>query len=245
MIDISEKDFLNYLEKYANKEISMSKLVEVLKSDYRTINNKIIEISITNPELYYRIVLGHPYKQKGRVDIDFEALMIYIIKHSITIMQASEIFNVSRRTIQRRVNEIKSTNLELYKLFKIAVGKDKRILNSLDIQEQIGKLQSRPVVVGEVNEEREKFLLDIEKRYNELLATGILKEQAAKEMGYTRNYINNALDELYRIKIEKSVKANKPNIFKNNLSDMTQYINQTIDRKELSDSKKVEKDEGR
>lgn len=237
MIDISEKEFIEYLEKYANKEISMSKLVEVLKSDYRTINNKIIEMSITNPELYYRIVLGHPYKQKGRVDIDFEALMIYVIKNSITIMQASEIFNVSRRTIQRKVNEIKNTNLKLYKLFKIAVGKDKKIIDSLEIQEQIENLQLRPVVVGEVNEEREKFLLDIEKRYNELLATGILKEQAAKEMGYTRNYINNALDELYRIKIEKSVKANKPNTFKENLSDMSQYTNQDVNVKKVDYTK--------
>ena len=42
---------------------------------------------------------------------------------------AVEIFNISRRTIQRRVNEMQDTNPELYRLFKIHTGKEKGFKN--------------------------------------------------------------------------------------------------------------------
>lgn len=246
MIDISEQEFMDYLERYANNEITMKDLIKELEADYRTLNNKIIGISVTNPELYYKIVTSHPYKQKSRTDIDFEALMIYIMKNGLMIQDAVDIFNISRRTIQRRVNEFKDTNPDLYKLFKIFIGKDKKILSDPEIQDKIAKLQYKDVVIGEINEERENYLIDIEKRFNTLVAAGMTHEQAAKDMGYTNNYIYKALNELYRIKIEKQIKNNqKSNEFKGRISDMTQYTKQTIDRQFLSDSKKVEKDEGR
>lgn len=228
MINITEKEFFKYLEKYADNQISMKQLIEKLESDYRTVNNKIMEMSIINPSLYYKIVTSHPYKQKSRTDIDFEALMIYIIKTKITIEEAVETFNISRRTIQRRVNEIKDTNPDLYKLFKISVGKDKKALNNQYINDKIEQLKYKQVVIGDVNDEREKFLLDIEKEFNKLIATGMSEEQAAKEMGYTKRYIHRALNELYRLEIEKNIikDNNKSKEFRKNLSDMTQYTDE-------------------
>ena len=103
MIDISEKEFIEYLERYANNEISMTELVKILETEYRTLNKKIIEMSINNPNLYYKIIINHPYKQKSRSDIDFEGLVIYILKQGITIGQAADIFNISRRWTSNRL----------------------------------------------------------------------------------------------------------------------------------------------
>lgn len=225
MIDISEKDLLNYLEKYANKEISMNKLVKELQSDYRKINNKIIEMSINYPNLYYKIITNNPYKQKLRADIDFEALMIYILKEGITIEEATKTFNVSRRTIQRRVKEIEVTNPDLYSLFKDTVGRDAKKVISPELQEKIQKLEYKTVVVGEINDERENFLVDIEKRYNDLVMSGMTHEQAAREIGYSYQYVRNVLNELYRIRIERNVKqqAKSSNEFRGGLSNMSNY----------------------
>lgn len=231
MVEITDKEFLDYIERYAQNKITMGQIVNELKSDYRTINNKLIELSQTNQDLYYKIITNHPYKEKFRNDIDFEALMIYIIKRGISTVQAEDIFNVSRRTIDRRANKIKITNPELYELFRICTSKNQKLLEKPEIQEKIDELEYKNVIIGERNEEREKFLLDIEKRYNDLILTGLTKEEAAKKMGYSRDYINNVLDELYRLEIEKnSLNTNKQKNFRESLSDITNYNSHAINK---------------
>jgi len=243
MIDISEKELLEYLERYANKEISMTQLVKELETDYRAMNNKIIELSIEYPELYYKIVINNPYKQKSRTDIDFEALMIYIMKKGIMILEAAEVFNISRRTIQRKVNNIKETNPELYELFKIYTAHDKKPLNDPRIQEKIEKLEYKEVVVGELNEEREQYLLELERKLNDLIASGMSKEQAGKQLGHSRDYMNRALNELYRLKIEKLIqKEYKSKVFRENLSDMTRYSAKTEEFNQSTDLENNELD---
>lgn len=224
MIDISEKDLLEYLEKYANKEISMPQLENILKANQDTLNKKIIELSIDYPDLYYKIIINHPYKQGTRTDIDFEGLIIYILKNHLMIQDAEEIFNVSRRTIQRRVNEFKDIKPDLYYLFKNTVGKGPRKKITKEQQEEIDRLEFKEVVIGEINDEREAFLLEIEVKYNTLKGQGKDNEEIAKELGYTSSYLYKILNQLYRLKIEKDVKENnKSNCFRENLSDMTKY----------------------
>ena len=228
MIDITEQQLIKYLEKYANKEISMTNLVKILQTDYRTLNNKIIRLSVDYPELYEKIVKNNPYTQKSRSDIDYEVLMIYILKKNITIQDAVAIFNVSEKTIQRRIKEEKEKNPELYKLFKSVIRRGRTAGNYEKFQEEINQLEYRDVIISEKNEQRKEFLLQIETRFNSLIDEGKTKEQSAKEMGYTLNYVYKMLNELYRIKIEEDT-ADVAKKFRKSLSYQTQDLNREND----------------
>ena len=68
-------------------ELKMSKvkLAKELETDPRTLDNKIQEVSVTNPKLYNEYVRTLPYKQKGIDHIDYEALVIYMLKGLLKI----------------------------------------------------------------------------------------------------------------------------------------------------------------
>ena len=219
MIDISEEQLVKYLEDYADGKITKTDLVKMLKTDYRGLNSRIMKMSVVHNKLYEKIVQSHPFKQKGRDDIDYEALMIYILKNDLTINDAIEEFKISRRTIQRRVNEIAKTNPRLFDLFKRATLNNKVGKSNAGLKAEIDELEEREVVISEINESREEFLGSIEKEFNELVLSGMSKEKAAKTLGYTKNYIDKILNELYRIKIEKDVIQNTDdsNKFKDSL----------------------------
>ena len=70
----------------------------------------------------------------------------------------------------------------------------------------------RPVIIGEINEQTEKRLEEIERIYNERLLIYDSKEQAAKSMGFTSNKLYKLLNQLYRIKMEKVAKARRDDL---------------------------------
>ncbi|MCI9063728.1 MAG: hypothetical protein HFJ17_03910 [Clostridia bacterium] len=210
MIDIPEEKLIEYLEDYADKKISLAYLKDILETDYRTIQNKIIGLSITHPDLYYKIIVNNPYRAKERTDIDFEALMIYIMKNRLTTIKATKIFNISRKTIQRRVNKIKSSNPDLVDLYKKYTNSNRFGINiSKKMCEEIDNLEEKPVIIGKINEDREKYLLEVEENFNNLVLGGMSKDEAAKKIGLNSSaQVYKILNELYRLKIEDDVREN-------------------------------------
>lgn len=216
MKQITDEEFYESIEKIIRGESSRAKLIKELETDSRTLNNKIQELVIYNPELYSKFIEKFPYKTKVRNDIDFEALAIEIIKNGTTTFQASKKYNIGERTIRRRMKELAKENPYLAGIYNEVKENNKHSRkNSLVLQEEIGKLTLRPVKISGINEVREKQLEEIENIFNRRCQI-VSKEEAAKSMGMTANRVYKLLNELYRIRIE-SKNASKEKAFKDSL----------------------------
>lgn len=222
MKQITDEEFYESIEKIIRGESSRAKLIKELETDSRTLNNKIQELVIYNPELYSRFIKKFPYRTKTRDDIDFEALAIEITKNGTTTFQASKKYNIGERTIRRRMKELAKENPYLAEIYNEVKENNKHSRsNSLELQDKISKLILRPVQISEINETREKQLEEIERVFNKRCQI-VSKEEAAKSMGMTANRVYKVLNELYRMRIErKSKNQNFKDTLKFNSNDIT------------------------
>lgn len=216
MKQISQEEFEKCIESLINREISKVKLAKLLESDVRTLDVKIQELVVTNPKLYEEYVHTLPYKQKGYNHIDYEALLIYALKKELTLEQVAQEFDISRRTLSRRINDL--GDIKVVRLYRaVAQNRKRGVQDSLEIVKEIEELQERTVILDDVNARREEELLQIEKRFNELCMT-MSKKQAAQVMGYNdRDRIYKLLNELYKLKIEKRERESHEKKFRNSI----------------------------
>ena len=241
MKKLSEEEFADAIKRLINGEITKVKLAKELETDPRTLDNKIQEISATNPELYNEYVRTLPYKQKGIDHIDYEALVIYMLKQGLTADEAVQKFDISRRTISRRICELE--NKELLNMYReVADNRKHRRNNGVELNRKISELEYRDVVIGGVNDRRKAELLAIEARFNKLCET-MDKGQAAKVMGYgDRDRVYKLLNELYKLEIEEyTQKANEEQIQAVNHAE----TNKSINTKPTEETKKQAKPEER
>jgi len=204
MIKISQGEFGDKVKEVIRGEKTLIGLCKELQTDERTLTQNIILHSTYDPEVYAEFVEKHPYRTREREDIDFEALVIEILKQELTSEEAAEKYNVSVRTIQRKVNKLSKTNPELVEIYKQAKQNNKHGQSySTLLRIQIDELVERPVIIGEINGQTEKRLEEIEKVYNDRIFEYPTKIEAAKSMGFTPNRLYKLLNQLYRIKIEK------------------------------------------
>ncbi len=241
MKNLSEEEFADAIKRLIRGEITKVKLAKELEIDLRTLDNKIQELSATNSELYGEYLKTLPYKQKKIDHIDFEALLIYILKQGYTADEAADKFGVSRRTISRRINT--AENKELVNMYReVADNRKHRRNNGIELDKKISELEYRDVVIGGVNDRRKAELLAIEARFNKLCET-MDKGQAAKAMGFgDRDRIYKLLNELYKLEIEEyTQKANKEQIQAANHAE----TNKPINTKQTEETPKQEKPEGR
>lgn len=205
MKNISKDEFKQAIKRLINGEITKVKLAKELETDPRTLDNRIQELSATDPELYYEYVDVLPYKQKGIDHIDFEALVIYMLKNGCTADETAQKFEVSRRTINRRINDLENKELrEMYR--EVADNRKHGRNNGVELDRKISELEPREVIKGGVNDRRKRELLVIESRFNKLCET-MDKTQAAKTMGYgDRDRLYKLMYELYKLEIEEEHK---------------------------------------
>ncbi len=205
MKNISKDEFKQAIRRLINGEITKVKLAKELETDPRTLDNRIQELSATDPELYYEYVDVLPYKQKGIDHIDFEALVIYMLKNGCTADETAQKFEVSRRTINRRINDLE--NKELREMYREVTDNRKHGRNNgVELDRKISELEPREVIKGGVNDRRKRELLAIESRFNKLCET-MDKTQAAKTMGYgDRDRLYKLMYELYKLEIEEEHK---------------------------------------
>lgn len=214
MKQISQGEFEQYVEAIIRGDMSKAQVVKELQTEARTLNNRIHELILTNPELHRRYVEKHPYKPRERNDVNGVQLAIEILDDDKTIEELIAKYQVSRRTIRRKLDSLKDSDVkeerELYELCRVA-GRiySRRMKKSDNFIKAVNELLSRieidsvrPAEDKESNvEKRRTQLLELERRYHELCMT-MTKQEAAKALGYTTNRISKLLNELYRIEIE-------------------------------------------
>ena len=207
MKEIEQEEFENLIRQIIEGKKSETRVIKELETGSRTFNNRIQELSIINPELYEEFIRVHPYKPKERKDINIRGFVIEILKSGITVEEMCTKYGIGRRTISRKILELKKSDNEedrkLYELYKrIAYSKSHSKEMSIADKRQIEELEKEEVVGIDNIERRRQELLELEKKYQDLcLQVG--KTEAAKRLGYTKNRIYKLLNELYRIEIER------------------------------------------
>ena len=226
MKEISREELKLKIQDLIDGNTTRKKLVKELETDSRTLNNKIREVSTYDEQLYYEYVKKFPYRSRERNDIDYEALMIEVIKSGMTSLEVTEKYGVSVRTVQRKVNDLNKTNPYLVEIYKQIKDNTKRqIRTPIELQEKIDRLVRRPVVLCEINGQRKQELEEVERIYNERCLT-MSKEEARCGMGISKEQIFKIRNLLYRIRTEEAktfkdrlkvdkVENNRPNTIEN------------------------------
>lgn len=207
MIKISQEEFEMKIKEVVQGKKSKTQLTKELETDSRTLNNKIQELSVYNKLLYDEYVSIKPFREKTRTDIDYEALVIEMIKNFTFTVDAAKKYDLGVRTIQRAVERLEKENPDLIALYK-EIKKANKVKSDIsdETKNKINELVQRPVKIAEVNETRKRELENIEAIFNERLEKYKVKETAAQSMGLTANRVYKLLNELYRIKIEEDSK---------------------------------------
>lgn len=212
MIEISQQEFENCIKDLINKKITRVELAKKLETDIRTLINKIY--GINNIELLEQYIKIYPYRPKENKNIDYEALIIELLKHECTVKEIQEKYGISERTYRRNVKKLEVSNNELYLVYKDYL----RNALSNDDLEYIGTLEEEPVKFSDCVEDRKAELMYFFMRYKELLDTGLTEKQAQNELKTTSKEIKRKSDELERIiKEEKMTRTNKQNSYKESL----------------------------
>lgn len=239
MLKLSREEFEEKIRNLIDQKTTRKELIKELKTDSRTLNNKIKEISGYNSDLYYEYITKFPYRTKERNDLDYEALIIEIIQTGMTSEEASKKYNIGGRTIQRRVNELEKENTYLVDIYKQVKECNKKSSKpDKFLQEKIDNLVTRPVILCPINGIRKSELEEVEKEYNKRCLT-MSKEQAARSMGMTKPQIYKMLNELDRLRTEDSVQN-----FKESLKvKTTQMETKCINTKPEEDKQKINEGE--
>ena len=208
MRKVSQVEFENLIREIIDGKRSKANVIKELQTESRTFNNKIQEMSITNPDLYREFIKVLPYKPRERKDINIVGLVTELLKTGTTLEEICNKYNIGVRTVSRKISQLKNSEkeseIELYELYK-SVARKKSNVKQLSTNERfrIENLETQKVKGIDDTQRRKQELLNLEKQYQTLcLECG--KEEAAKRLGYTPNRIYKLLNELYRIEIEEN-----------------------------------------
>lgn len=241
MLKISVEEFEARIQDVIDGKISRVDLAKLLQTDIRTLNNKIIEeIGVNNPDLYIEYIKKFPYKQKERDDIDYEALVIEMVKNRTYSIDAAIKYNVGVRTIQRKVNALEKENPYLISIYKEVKKLNKNNMEiPLDLERKISQLVTSPVKISEINTTRREQLEEIERIFNNRCQY-VSKIEAANSMGMSKNRIYKSLNELYRLRIEEDY-TKMDDSFRENLKvDVQPKSSATVENN--NEEKQIEKE---
>ena len=110
MIKISQQEFEEKVQDIIDGKTTRTQLQIDLRTDKNTLNNKIQELVVYNPELYRAFVQKFPYRPREYSHIDYEALIIDIMKKGYTRREWDEVYGISSRTIIRKIYCIEDEN---------------------------------------------------------------------------------------------------------------------------------------
>ena len=205
MIEISQKEFEAKIQDVIDGKTTRANLIIELKIDRVTLNTKIQELAVHNPELYRAFVIKFPYRPREYTHIDYEAVIIDILKNGYKRRNWDAIYGVDSRTITRKIHDIGETNSELVSLYReVSTYRKKQLQLPPHLIERIERLQSKEIFLGNVCDKKRKKLLDVERRYNDARLQGKSVEEASREVGIGR--ASKLLDTLSRIELERRMR---------------------------------------
>ena len=212
MKEITEEEFESIIKDIIAGKKSKAMVIKELHTEARTLNNKIQELAMTNPELYEEFIKVKPYKPKERKDVNIVGFVTELLITGITMQELADKYHIGVRTISRKIAKLEKSDdpkeRDLYNLYK-SVARKKSRSKKLGAEEklQVAKLERLETKGTDDTERKRQELLKLEQEY-EALRMQVGKIEAAKRMGYSQNRIYKLLHELYRIEIERNVMEN-------------------------------------
>lgn len=204
MIEISQKEFEAKIQDVIDGKTTRANLIIELKIDRVTLNTKIQELAVHNPELYRAFVIKFPYRPREYTHIDYEAVIIDILKNGYKRRDWDAIYEVDSRTITRKIHDIEETNPELVSLYReVSMYRKKQLQLPPHLIDRIERLRSKEIFLGDVCDKKRDELLDVEKRYIDARLQGKSAAEASREVGKER--ASKSLDTLNRIDLERRV----------------------------------------
>lgn len=205
MRKISQQEFEAKVQDIIDGVTTRVQLQLDLRVDRNTLNNKIQELVVYNPKLYRAFVQKFPYRPREYTHIDYEALIVDIMKNGYTRREWDEVYGISSRTIIRKIYCIEDENPELISLYR-EVSRYRKMQKTLPTQLQIkvDMLQSKEIFHGGICDKKREELISQEKEYNLKLQQGKGVEEASRELG--RERMSKAIDTLNRIELETRVR---------------------------------------
>ena len=203
MKEITDQEFENYVEQIIAEKLTLKNLCAILHTSYSTLNAKITSLEKTNPELYGRYITKFPYKPKRNGQINSRGLLIAIMKDDLTFEDVHRIYGIPKRTISRRVAEIKRTDKELYTIYQSYRE------NPSDASENTKNLLREPVLLDKTPEElKREEIQSILEEFETLLKenSGLTREKAAAKLGFIPQQMDEMRKKLIRIDKEKKFK---------------------------------------
>ena len=201
MIKISQQEFEEKVQDVIDGKTTRTQLQIDLRVDKNTLNNKIQELVVYKPELYRAFVQKFPYRPREYSHIDYEALIIDIMKKGYTRREWDEVYGISSRTIIRKIYCIEDENPELINLYReVAKYRKEQKTLPLQLKLKVDMLESREIFCGGIYDKKREELLAQEKEYIEKLQQGKGATQASREIG--RERMSKAINTLNRIEIE-------------------------------------------
>jgi len=201
MIEITQIEFEDKVRDIISGKTNRARLIKELKIDRVTLNNKIQELSVYNPELYVEFIKKFPYKPREYTHIDWRAMLIDIMKKGYTKEQAAEQYEINSRTIARKVYKVDDNYIvDLYR--EVSGYRKRQQPLPQKLQEIVDDLPEEEVFIGGVYDKKEQELMELEKNYNAKLADRINVTGASAICGKER--VSKSLNTLYRIKIERN-----------------------------------------
>lgn len=199
MIDISQEDFESIIKDIIDGKCTRTELLKELKTDRVTLNNKIQELVVVNNALYMQFISKFPYVPREYTHIDYEAMIIDIMKKGYTKKQAAEQYGINDRTISRKINKVQKENPNLVELYReVAYYRKHQKPLPTELQQIVDNLEVKEVFVGGIYDKREQELLEKERQYTATKMAGISDTEA-----YGNKRMSKDFSTLYRLEIEQ------------------------------------------
>ena len=219
MIKISQQEFELKVQNIIDGKTTRANLIKELKIDKITLNTKIQELAVYNPELYREFVVKFPYRPREYTHIDYEAVIIDILKKGYTRREWNDVYEVDSRTITRKIYDIEEKNPDLVSLYR-KVSEYRRRQKQLpeELIKAIEELEEKEIYLCDICDKKREELLKREKEYNEAMYEGLGVAKASKRVGFGR--VSRAIDTLSRIELEAKTRGeNRQKIEKDNCDE--------------------------
>ena len=205
MIEISQKEFEARVQDIIDGKTTRVNLIVELKIDRITLNTKIQELAVYNPELYRAFVIKFPYRPREYTHIDYEAVIIDILKNGYKRREWDDVYGVDSRTINRRIYDVEASNPELVALYReVSEYRKKQMQLPQDLMDRVEKLESKEIFLGDICDKRRTELLEMERKYVDAILEGKSAVDASETVGKGR--ASKSIDTLSRIELERRMK---------------------------------------
>lgn len=202
MKEIPQDEFEAGIQAVVEGKTTREKLMENWHMGADKLNTRIQELKVYNSKLYEKFIKKFPYRPREYTHIDYEAVVIDILKNGHKRREWNDVYGVDSRTINRRMYDVEASNPELVALYReVSEYRKKQMQLPQELVDRIEGLKSKEIFLSEVCDNRRAELLERERKYNEAILQGMGATEASKKVGQGR--VSRAINTLSRIDLER------------------------------------------